>query len=284
MDSSSPAAVKHATAWGVACGAGAALCWALGFVAARQGVTAGLSPLVLALHRYVWPGLALIPVIAVHGVRQSRRHGLAARHRHYDLRRPAARAVELLRLRLRAARPRRHHSAVLRRAWRPCSGAAHRQGAVAGAAHRRRAGDTRRARGDRRRSAAHHGRPSLPRRPDVRRRRQLFCGVRHAAAAVAHSGAAGGRGNERAVARRPAVPIVRFRQFPGRRMVGKPDAGAGAGRLCRRRRGLSVHPRRHSARCRPRRAVSGAGAAVYAVDRLFCARRGAERVAIYRPG
>jgi drug/metabolite transporter (DMT)-like permease len=67
MDSSSSAAVKHGTAWGVACGAGAALFWALGFVAARQGVTAGLSPLVLALHRYVWPGLALIPVIAVHG-------------------------------------------------------------------------------------------------------------------------------------------------------------------------------------------------------------------------
>ncbi len=67
MDSSPPAAVKHTTAWGVACGAGAALCWALGFVAARQGVTAGLSPLVLALHRYVWPGLALIPVVAANG-------------------------------------------------------------------------------------------------------------------------------------------------------------------------------------------------------------------------
>jgi drug/metabolite transporter (DMT)-like permease len=67
MDSSPEAAVKHATAWGVACGAGAALCWALGFVAARQGVTTGLSPLVLALHRYVWPGLALIPVVAANG-------------------------------------------------------------------------------------------------------------------------------------------------------------------------------------------------------------------------
>src|SRR5580692_1692761 len=67
-------------------------------------------------------------------------------------------------------------------------------------------------------------------------------------------------------------------------MVGKPDAGAGAGRLCWRWRGLSVHPRRHSARCRPCRAVSGAGAAVYAVDRLLGARRGAERVAIYRLG
>src|SRR5579862_710584 len=67
MDSSSPTASKHATAWGVACGSGAALFWALGFVAARQGVTVGLSPLVLALHRYIWPGLALTPVIAAGG-------------------------------------------------------------------------------------------------------------------------------------------------------------------------------------------------------------------------
>ncbi len=49
---------------GVLCGAGAALCWALGFVAARHGVNVGLSPLVIALHRYMWPGLALLPFIA----------------------------------------------------------------------------------------------------------------------------------------------------------------------------------------------------------------------------
>jgi drug/metabolite transporter (DMT)-like permease len=66
MDSS-PSSSKHPTAWGVACGTGAALFWAFGFVAARQGVTQGLSPLVLALHRYVWPGLALIPVVAANG-------------------------------------------------------------------------------------------------------------------------------------------------------------------------------------------------------------------------
>jgi drug/metabolite transporter (DMT)-like permease len=55
---------KHSTALGVTCGAGAALFWALGFVAARQGVTSGLSPLVIALHRFVWPGLALLPLVA----------------------------------------------------------------------------------------------------------------------------------------------------------------------------------------------------------------------------
>src|SRR5580704_2350484 len=51
-----PPAVRHTMAIGVSCGAGAALCWALGFVAARHGIDVGVSPFVLALHRYVWPG------------------------------------------------------------------------------------------------------------------------------------------------------------------------------------------------------------------------------------
>jgi drug/metabolite transporter (DMT)-like permease len=55
---------KSATLLGFLCGAGAALCWALGFVAARHGIDTGLSPLVIALHRYVWPGLALLPFVA----------------------------------------------------------------------------------------------------------------------------------------------------------------------------------------------------------------------------
>ena len=119
-------------------------------------------------------------------LRRSRRHGLAARHRHYDLRRPAARAVELFRLRLRAARPRRHHSTVVRRARRSHSGAAYFEGAVAATAHRRRFGDAWRTCGDRRRGVAHDGPASISGRHAVRRRRQLFRGLRHAAAAVAH--------------------------------------------------------------------------------------------------
>jgi drug/metabolite transporter (DMT)-like permease len=72
MDFSPPQTAKytaanHPTIWGVACGAGAALCWALGFVAARHGILIGMSPLVLAMHRYVWAGLALIPVAAAGG-------------------------------------------------------------------------------------------------------------------------------------------------------------------------------------------------------------------------
>ena len=62
-----PPPARSATALGVLCGAGAALCWALGFVAARHGVNVGLSPLVIALHRYMWPGLALLPFIAAGG-------------------------------------------------------------------------------------------------------------------------------------------------------------------------------------------------------------------------
>jgi drug/metabolite transporter (DMT)-like permease len=66
MDSS-VSQIKHATAWGVLCGAVSALFWAFGFVAARHGVVVGMSPLVLALHRFVWPGFALMPVVAAGG-------------------------------------------------------------------------------------------------------------------------------------------------------------------------------------------------------------------------
>jgi drug/metabolite transporter (DMT)-like permease len=46
---------------GVACGTGAAFCWAAGFVAARHGILRGLAPADIALHRFVWAGLALLP-------------------------------------------------------------------------------------------------------------------------------------------------------------------------------------------------------------------------------
>jgi drug/metabolite transporter (DMT)-like permease len=68
METAAPPPVKHVTAWGVFCGLGAALCWALGFAAARHGVLAGMSPLVVALHRFVWAGLALLPFVVVKGV------------------------------------------------------------------------------------------------------------------------------------------------------------------------------------------------------------------------
>lgn len=77
MQSTLRLAAKYPTALGVACGAGAALFWALGFVAARQGVTSGLSPLVIALHRFVWPGFALLPLVAKNNFADLRLIGLS---------------------------------------------------------------------------------------------------------------------------------------------------------------------------------------------------------------
>src|SRR5262249_24351785 len=57
------------TAAGIACGAGAALFWAAGFVAARHGIAAGFSPGDLAFHRFVWAGLAFLPFVARAGMR-----------------------------------------------------------------------------------------------------------------------------------------------------------------------------------------------------------------------
>src|SRR5262245_47322395 len=53
---------------GVLCGAGAALCWAAGFVAVRRGLDAGLTPADIAVHRFAWVGLALLPFMLRRGV------------------------------------------------------------------------------------------------------------------------------------------------------------------------------------------------------------------------
>ncbi len=67
MDFSPPLTGRRSAVVGMLCGAGSALFWALGFVAARHGVLAGMSPLVLSLHRFVWPGLALLPLVTANG-------------------------------------------------------------------------------------------------------------------------------------------------------------------------------------------------------------------------
>src|ERR1051326_4609630 len=48
---------------GVACGIGAALFWALGFVATRHGLKAGFTPPDLLMHRFVWSGVAFLPFV-----------------------------------------------------------------------------------------------------------------------------------------------------------------------------------------------------------------------------
>src|SRR5277367_5231580 len=54
---------------GVACGVGAALFWALGFAATRHGLKAGLSPFDLLMHRYIWSGIAFLPLVLRSGLK-----------------------------------------------------------------------------------------------------------------------------------------------------------------------------------------------------------------------
>jgi drug/metabolite transporter (DMT)-like permease len=54
---------------GIACGVGAALMWAGGFVAAQHGIAIGLTPFDLMFHRYVWAGFAFLPSVVSHGLR-----------------------------------------------------------------------------------------------------------------------------------------------------------------------------------------------------------------------
>ena len=53
---------------GILSGLGAALAWAAGFAAGKHGITIGFSPADLALHRYFWTGLLLIPFIIRNGI------------------------------------------------------------------------------------------------------------------------------------------------------------------------------------------------------------------------
>jgi drug/metabolite transporter (DMT)-like permease len=48
---------------GVAGGLGAALFWALGFVATRHGLKVGFTPADLLMHRFLWSGLAFLPFV-----------------------------------------------------------------------------------------------------------------------------------------------------------------------------------------------------------------------------
>ena len=53
---------------GVACGIGAALFWALGFVATRHGLKVGFTPPDLLMHRFVWSGVAFLPLVLRAGI------------------------------------------------------------------------------------------------------------------------------------------------------------------------------------------------------------------------
>ena len=63
-----PKSRLNPTAVGVVCGVVAAGFWAAGFVGVRHGLNVGFSPADLAVHRYLWPGLALLPVVLRAGI------------------------------------------------------------------------------------------------------------------------------------------------------------------------------------------------------------------------
>jgi drug/metabolite transporter (DMT)-like permease len=67
-DPTAPQPDLRATAAGIACGTGAALFWAAGFVAARHGIAAGFSPADIVIHRFIWAGLVFLPFVAHQGL------------------------------------------------------------------------------------------------------------------------------------------------------------------------------------------------------------------------
>jgi drug/metabolite transporter (DMT)-like permease len=75
MKDGAKAAGLSTTAIGIGCGTGAALFWAAGFVAARHGIAIGLSPADIALHRYLWSGLAILPFVLANGASDIRAVG-----------------------------------------------------------------------------------------------------------------------------------------------------------------------------------------------------------------
>jgi drug/metabolite transporter (DMT)-like permease len=66
-DPTAPHPDLRPTAAGIACGTGAALFWAAGFVAARHGIAVGFSPADIAFHRFIWAGLVFLPFVARQG-------------------------------------------------------------------------------------------------------------------------------------------------------------------------------------------------------------------------
>src|SRR5882672_4502544 len=62
-DASTRKSEARAALLGIACGVGAALCWALGFVATRHGLKLGFTPADLLMHRFLWSGVAFIPIV-----------------------------------------------------------------------------------------------------------------------------------------------------------------------------------------------------------------------------
>ncbi|HZP78437.1 MAG TPA: DMT family transporter [Pseudolabrys sp.] len=68
METKPAGSFASSTLAGVLCGMGASLGWAVGFVAAKHGVGVGFTPADLAVHRYVWTGLLMLPLVLRGGI------------------------------------------------------------------------------------------------------------------------------------------------------------------------------------------------------------------------
>ena len=173
---------------GIACGAGAALFWAAGFVAARHGVDAGFTPADLTFHRCFWAGLAAAAAGLARRLARSQRRRLGPRHCADLLRRHRHLVCQLFRISAGAARPRRHHPAVHARRWSAwCWRTVVLRERLPPAARRRRAGHRRGPHRDRRRGLHHHRHAWRRRRSAVRAGRRVLRDLRHAAPQVAAS-------------------------------------------------------------------------------------------------
>jgi drug/metabolite transporter (DMT)-like permease len=67
-DESARAPWLSPTVIGLLCGATAALFWAVSLVSALHGISVGITPLEIAIHRFVWVGIAFLPFVRRGGV------------------------------------------------------------------------------------------------------------------------------------------------------------------------------------------------------------------------
>src|SRR5262249_31395674 len=261
---SNPAAPRSdvpATAAGIACGAGAALFWAAGFVAARHGIAAGFSPADLAFHRFVWAGLAFLPFVARAGLRDLGGGGWA---KGVALTLVGGPPLAFLSYAGFLFVPLAHGGVI-----QPSCAAL--GGLVLATLVLKEKLPTQRAIGalvivaglavigaDALATIGTRGLVLRHRRIDVRE-------FRDAAAALAHRADARGRGHQRRVAHRCADPVARLRLRAHDRIGadGKSRAARCARHLRRRRWDLSFHPRGRAARRRPRRGFPVAGAGIH---------------------
>src|SRR5215472_17904272 len=167
-------------------------------------------------------------------------------------------------------------------AWRPYLVTSRAQGATAAPAHCRRRRHRGRFGGHWRRSVVDDRRTRRRWRFALCRGGKLFRHFRRVGAALANRGYPGDGGDQRALTRRFANPVVQLRQYAGGRLLRECDAGRRTGRAGGRRRDLSVHARGGFARREPGRAVSLVGAPVHSPDRLSHDRRGADGFAACR--